>query len=108
MRTNRRYLVYFAMFLMSTVNYIDRTNLSVAASSIASTFQLSPIHLGYMFSSFLWTYLFCLIPAGLIVDRFGVRKVTALALIIWSVGGILTGLSSSFFLLLGSRLILGI
>ncbi|MDB5761414.1 MAG: major facilitator superfamily 1 [Herminiimonas sp.] len=108
MRTNRRYLVYFAMFLMNAVNYVDRTNLSVAASSIASTFQLSPIQLGYMFSSFLWTYLFCLIPAGLVVDRFGARKVTALALIIWSAGGILTGLASSFFLLLGSRLILGI
>jgi MFS family permease len=108
MHMNRRYLVYFAMFLMNTVNYIDRTNLSVAASSIASTFQLSPVQLGYMFSSFLWTYLFCLIPAGLVVDRFGARKITALALIIWSVGGILTGLASSFFLLLGSRLILGI
>ncbi|MDB5992802.1 MAG: major facilitator superfamily 1 [Herbaspirillum sp.] len=108
MRTNRRYLVYFAMFLMSAVNYVDRTNLSIAASAIASTFQLSPIQLGYMFSSFLWTYLFCLIPAGLVVDRFGVRKVTALALIIWSAGGILTGLASSFLLLLGSRLILGI
>ncbi|MDB5775543.1 MAG: major facilitator superfamily 1 [Herbaspirillum sp.] len=108
MRTNRRYLVYFAMFLMSMVNYVDRTNLSVAAGSIASTFELSPIQLGYMFSSFLWTYLFCLIPAGLVVDRFGARKVTALSLIIWSAGGILTGLASSFLLLLGSRLVLGI
>jgi ACS family glucarate transporter-like MFS transporter len=96
------------MFLMNAVNYVDRTNLSVAASSIASTFQLSPVQLGYMFSSFLWTYLFCLIPAGLVVDRFGARKITAMALIIWSAGGILTGLASSFFLLLGSRLILGI
>jgi MFS family permease len=108
MPTNRRYLVYGAMFLMNTVNYVDRTNLSVAASSIASTFQLSPVQLGYMFSSFLWTYLFCLVPAGLLVDRLGVRTVTALALIVWSVGGILTGLASSFLLLLGSRLILGI
>jgi len=108
MPTNRRYLVYGAMFLMNTVNYVDRTNLSVAASSIASTFQLSPVQLGYMFSSFLWTYLFCLVPAGLLVDRLGVRTVTALALIVWSVGGILTGLASSFLLLLGFRLILGI
>jgi ACS family glucarate transporter-like MFS transporter len=108
MLAKRRYLVYASLFLMNTVNYADRTNLSVAAGSIASTFDLSPVQLGYMFSSFLWTYLFCLIPAGLAVDRFGARTITALALIVWSVGGMLTGLASTFFLLLGSRLILGI
>jgi ACS family glucarate transporter-like MFS transporter len=108
MLPKRRYLIYSAMFLMNTVNYVDRTNLSVAASSIAGEFALSSIQLGYMFSSFLWTYLVCLIPAGLAVDRFGARKVTAAALIVWSLGGILTGLASGFFLLLGSRLILGV
>jgi ACS family glucarate transporter-like MFS transporter len=108
MLAKRRYLVYASLFLLNTVNYADRTNLSVAAGSIASTFDLSPVQLGYMFSSFLWTYLFCLIPAGLAVDKFGARAITALALVVWSVGGILTGLASTFFLLLGSRLILGI
>jgi ACS family glucarate transporter-like MFS transporter len=108
MPAQRRYLVYASLFMLNTVNYADRANLSVAAGSIAATFDLSPVQLGYMFSSFLWTYLFCLIPAGLAVDRFGARAITALALVVWSVGGMLTGLASTFLLLLGSRLILGI
>lgn len=108
MATKKRYLVYMAMFAMNMLNYADRINLSMAASSIASTFDLSPIQMGYMFSSFLWTYLICLIPAGLAVDSFGARKVTAIAMIVWSVGGLVSGLASSFLLLLGARLILGI
>lgn len=108
MISKRRCWIYGAMFLMNTVNYIDRTNLSVAASEIGREFDLSSVQLGYMFSSFLWTYLVCLIPAGLAVDRFGARRVTATALILWSLGGVLTGLASSFLLLLGSRLILGV
>ncbi len=97
-----------AMFAMNMLNYADRINLSMAASNIASTFDLSPIEMGYMFSSFLWTYLICLIPAGLAVDSLGARKVTAIAMIVWSVGGLVSGLASSFLLLLGARLILGI
>lgn len=108
MKTKTRYLVYAAMFAMNMINYMDRVNLSMAAGSIASSFHLSPVQMGYMFSSFLWTYLICLVPAGLAVDRLGARKVTALAIIIWSVGGLASGLASSFLVLLGSRLILGI
>jgi MFS transporter, ACS family, D-galactonate transporter len=108
MVTKRRYLVYMAMFAMNMLNYADRINLSMAAGSIAATFDLSPIQMGYMFSSFLWTYLICLIPAGLAVDSLGARKVTAIAVIVWSVGGLVGGLASSFLLFLGARLILGI
>jgi MFS family permease len=106
--SKKRYLVFMAMFAMNMLNYADRINLSMAASNIASTFDLSPIEMGYMFSSFLWTYLICLIPAGLAVDSLGARKVTAIAMIVWSVGGLVSGLASSFLLLLGARLILGI
>ena len=35
--------------------------------------------MGYLLSSFLWTYVFCLIPVGLLVDRFGGKIVNALA-----------------------------
>ena len=46
---------------------------SIAGKTIATEFGLSPIQLGYLFSSFLWTYVICLIPMGIIVDRFGTR-----------------------------------
>jgi MFS family permease len=104
----RRYLVYAGTFVMMMLCYIDRVNLSVAARSIATSYRLSPVQLGFVFSSFLWTYLVCLIPLGFAVDRWGARTVTAASLLIWSVAGIFTGVSTTYTGLFASRLALGV
>src|SRR6201999_1414970 len=90
------------------INYLDRVNLSVAAKSISETYQLSPIDMGYIFSAFLWTYLICLIPMGLLADRFGGRAITYATLGLWSLAGIWTGAATSYGSLFASRLILGV
>lgn len=108
MTGRRRYLVYAGTFVMMMLCYIDRVNLSVAARAIATSYHLSPVQLGFVFSSFLWTYLVCLIPLGFAVDRWGARTVTAASLLVWSVAGIFTGLSTTYAGLFTSRLALGV
>ena len=56
---------------------VDRVVLSVSATPIAKEFDISPVQLGYLFSSFLWLYVICLVPMGMIVDKFGTRAVNA-------------------------------
>lgn len=104
----RRFLVYAGIFVMMALCYVDRINLSVAAKSIAASYGLSPVQLGFVFSSFLWTYLVCLVPLGMAVDRWGARSVTAGSLFIWSVAGVLTGVSTTYPGLFASRLALGV
>ncbi len=108
MGIGKRYLVYTGLFVLMFINYLDRVNLSVAAKSIADNYGLSPIDMGYIFSAFLWTYLVCLIPMGLLADRFGGRAVTYSTLGVWSLAGIWTGLSTTYTSLFASRLLLGI
>jgi len=95
------------LFLLTTINYMDRVVLSVAAKPIAAEFHLSPVSLGYLFSSFIWTYTLFLIPMGQFVDRFGTRRVAAAGIGIWSLATILTGAASTYGLLLASRLVMG-
>jgi MFS family permease len=104
----RRFFVYAGIFAMMALCYVDRINLSVAAKSIAASYGLSPVQLGFVFSSFLWTYLVCLVPMGLAVDRWGSRSVTAASLFIWSLAGALTGMSTTYAGLFTSRLALGV
>jgi hypothetical protein len=104
----KRHLVYVGLFVLMFINYLDRVNLSVAAKSIAENYGLSPIDMGYTFSAFLWTYLVCLIPMGLLADRFGGRAITCSTLGLWSLAGIWTGLSTTYSSLFASRLVLGI
>jgi len=68
------------MLALVTINYMDRVALSVAAKSVATEFHLSPVQLGYLFSSFLWTYVICLLPVGILIDRFNTRVVNWSAL----------------------------
>lgn len=103
----RRYWIYLLLFCLSAINYVDRVALSVAAQPIAKEFDLSPVSLGYLFSSFLWTYLICLLPMGIIVDRWGTRATNALSISVWSAATLLTGLAGSFSTLIATRLAMG-
>jgi ACS family glucarate transporter-like MFS transporter len=102
-----RYVIFAGLFLMMTINYVDRINLSVAGSSIVAAYELSPIELGYLFSAYSWTYAASLIPIGLMIDRWGTRLMVGAAMVVWSVGGVLTGAVASYPALIASRLVLG-
>lgn len=104
---SRRGFVYFLLFLLTAISYIDRTTLSVAAPFIAEEFDVSPVAMGYLFSSFLWTYVLCLIPIGLAVDRWGARTVAAGGVALWSAATVATGLVHSYAAILATRLALG-
>ncbi|TCL05797.1 MFS transporter [Sodalis ligni] len=106
-RWKARYWVYLMLFLLTTINYLDRVVLSVGAGPIAADLHVDKIQLGYLFSSFLWGYALFLIPIGLLVDRFGARSVTAISMTVWSLATMLTGAASSALGVLMARIVMG-
>ncbi len=104
----RRVLIYGLLFLMSAINYGDRAALSIGAPAIAQEFALSPVQVGYLLSSFLWTYFLFNLPAGLISDRFGARRTTAFAVALWSAATALTGATFSLWFLIATRMVMGV
>jgi MFS family permease len=104
---SRRLWVLVLLFTLTTINYTDRVALSVAAKPISGEFGLSPIQMGYLFSSFLWMYILCLIPVGLLVDRFGGKAVNAGGIALWSVATVLTGFSSGYVFMAATRVVMG-
>ncbi|HXP31395.1 MAG TPA: MFS transporter [Stellaceae bacterium] len=103
----RRGWIYALMLALVTINYMDRVALSVAAKSVATEFHLSPVQLGYLFSSFLWTYVICLLPVGILIDRFNTRVVNSVGIALWSIAIAVTGAAWSFGTLLTTRLAMG-
>ena len=65
--TRRRFWVYFLLFVFSAIAYVDRVNMSVAGKPIALELGLSPVALGYLFSSFLWAYVLMMLPGGRLI-----------------------------------------
>jgi len=103
----RRLWVCVFLFVLTTINYTDRVALSVAAKPVSVEFGLSPIEMGYLFSSFLWMYIVCLIPVGLLVDRFGGKVVNAGGIALWSAATMLTGFSTGFAFMAATRVVMG-
>jgi MFS family permease len=106
--TRRRYWVFLLLFLFNAIAYVDRVNMSVAGKPIAHEFGLSPVALGYLFSSFLWAYVLMMLPGGRLIDRWGTHVVASAAATVWSVAQMLTGAAGNFVVMLITRLGLGI
>jgi MFS family permease len=104
----RRYWIFVFMFLLATINYVDRVALSVSSTPIAAEFGISKVELGYLFSSFLWLYVVCLVPMGMIVDKLGTRTVNAAGIGLWSIATALTGLATGFGMLIATRVVMGV
>jgi len=101
-------IVLILLGLSVFINYIDRSNLSIAAPYLKDELNLSMSQLGILLSTFFWTYALFQPVSGWLVDRFDVNWVLALGFLLWSAATAATGLAHGFALLLGLRLILGI
>ena len=100
--------VVFLLALSVLLNYIDRSNLSIAAPLIKDELHLSGTQLGTLLSAFFWIYAFMQIPSGWLVDRFDVKWVFAAGFFIWSAATAITGVLHGFAALLVIRVVLGI
>lgn len=89
------------------INYIDRGNLSVAATRIAAEFNIREDSVGLLHSSFFWTYATFQIVAGWMIDRYSVYWVFAAGYFLWSAATGFTGVATGFTSIFVFRLILG-
>ena len=94
--------------LSALINYIDRGNLSIAASLLKDELGLSASQVGILLSSFFWTYSLFLPASGWLADRFDVKWVMAFGFFLWSGATAVTGGLHAFTALLAARLMLGI
>ncbi|HWY22056.1 MAG TPA: MFS transporter [Candidatus Acidoferrum sp.] len=100
--------VVFLLALSVFINYIDRSNLSIAAPLLKDELGLSASQLGTLLSVFFWTYGCMQIPAGWLVDRFEVKWVFAAGFFVWSAATAVTGILRGFTAWIVIRVILGI
>ena len=103
----RRWLVFSLVFFGIIISYIDRGNLSISAQSIMKDLQLPAPRMGLLLSVFFWTYGFFQLPAGYLIDRFGIRMVYAAAFTLWSLASASIALSRGPDDIIASRLFLG-
>ena len=110
MRTIKSYktMTILFLFLIGVVNYLDRSALSIANTSIQKDLGISPMQMGIMLSAFSIAYAFSQLPLGALIDRLGSKLALGGSLIVWSVAQAAFGLFSSYGHLVALRVMLGI
>jgi MFS family permease len=109
-KRTRVWAIIGLLCLANIIAYADRINLSfaLADADFKRAFALSDTDRGNLNSAFFWTYAFLQIPAGAVVDRFGVKFPYAIGLLVWSLVSAATGFASAVWQLFAVRLLLGV
>src|ERR1700691_6582216 len=102
--TNR---IIFLLAVSVFINYVDRSNLSIAAPLLKNELGLSASQLGTLLSVFFWTYGCIQTPAGWLVDRCEVKWVFAAGFFVWSAATAITGILHGFTAGVVIRIVLG-
>jgi MFS family permease len=100
--------VVFLLALAVFINYVDRGNLATAGPVIKDQLGLSATELGLLLSMFYWTYTPGQILAGWLGEKINPYRALALGLGLWSLATVLTGFATTFTMLIGLRLLLGL
>ncbi|WBM31682.1 MULTISPECIES: MFS transporter [Pseudomonas] len=105
--SRKRFFIMVLLFITVVINYLDRSNLSIAAPALTSELSIDPIHVGLVFSAFGWTYAAMQIPGGWLVDRVPPRILYTVALVLWSLATVMLGFAASFIALFVLRMAVG-
>jgi len=104
----RRWAIACLLGFGVLVNYFDRVNLSVSKDALDAAFGISAVTFGYLSSAYNWTYAALQLPSGLLLDKFGVRRVGCISTILWGVASFGAAVSTGVGGFLSARLLLGI
>lgn len=106
-RPSKRYGFFVGSFLITLLLYIDRACISSAKDSISGDLNLSDTEIGWILGSFALGYALFQVPGGALGDKYGVRKVMASIMVIWSLFTSLTGVAWNYISMLFFRFIFG-
>jgi len=87
-RLGYRWTVCGLLFVVTTINYVDRQVLGILAPTLQRELHWSESQYGDVVSWFSLVYAFGFLAAGRVLDRVGVRRGFAVAIVAWSVAAI--------------------
>ncbi len=104
----RRWGIAWLLGFGVLVNYFDRVNLSVSHQALVASFGISNVVFGYLSSAYNLTYAMCQLPVGVLLDKFGVRRVGRISTALWSVASFAAAVTPNIAGFFGARFLLGV
>ncbi|HEY5234758.1 MAG TPA: MFS transporter, partial [Rhabdochlamydiaceae bacterium] len=94
----RAWTIWLLSAIFMFYKYALEVSPSVMTSTLMTAFDISGVALGNFAACYFYAYLLLQIPAGLLLDRFGPRKTTTLAIALCAAGNLIFAGADSVFL----------
>ncbi|MBI0580034.1 MFS transporter [Neobacillus cucumis] len=107
MKSWTKWIILFALFIMSIINFADKSVTGLAGIHIMEDLNLTSTQFGIVGSSFFWLFSIVGIIGASLSDRFGTGKLLAIMAIIWTITQSMMLFVSSLPMLIFSRVLLG-
>lgn len=104
----RRWTIALLLGVGVLVNYFDRVNLSVSHDALVKEFGITDVTFGFLLGAYSWTYAACQLPSGVLLDRFGVRRVGLASTLVWSIASFWAAITRSMTGFFAARFLLGV
>src|SRR3990167_1984300 len=101
------WIVWGISVLFVFYKYMLEVSPSIIVHKLMSDFQVSAGALGHLAASSYYAYMVMQIPAGLLIDTYGPKKMATIGLLICASGALLFGISNHIFVAGISRFLIG-
>jgi ACS family D-galactonate transporter-like MFS transporter len=107
--TGRQWAITLLLAIGVLIAYADRTSIAaaIAHKPFVAYFHMSGVERGLLGSALFWAYALAQIPAGWVVDRFGVKIPYAVCFALWCLATALSGVMTVFVGLFAMRALVG-
>ncbi|MFP7364396.1 MFS transporter [Corynebacterium callunae] len=105
--TARAVIVWAAACLVYIAAVTSRTSFGVAGVEAIDRFQVDATRIAVFTSVQVGVYAFAQIPMGMLIDKFGPRKLLAIGALIMGVGQIILGLTDAYGVAIIARVLIG-
>jgi MFS transporter, ACS family, hexuronate transporter len=93
---NLRWWIAILLMGITTINYLDRITLSVAAPEFKKSLGIGEVDYSYIVNAFQLAYLIMMPIAGRIIDWLGLRLGFTLSIITWSIAQMITAFATGW------------
>ncbi|HVU36231.1 MAG TPA: MFS transporter [Opitutaceae bacterium] len=107
-RSCYRWVVIGLVFLITIINYVDRSAIAFAMPILSRLFHLSDTDIGLTLGAFNIGYAVMVFVGGVMVDRWGARAIWVYAALVWSLSIFATAFAAGLAMLFTVRLVLGL
>jgi MFS family permease len=108
MRSQRWLHIIPVSFIMYTIAFIDRTNISLALPSMSKALHMNPTQAGGAAGIFFWGYVVLQIPGGHLAERWSAKRFVSILLVVWGICSVGCGLVHTWQQFWVMRLLLGV